>query len=70
QLFYATWLRCGSGVEMRPDVLNGEWAMLRFIDGQLESAMSFDTDGTRIGRILVQRNPEKLARIASACAAG
>jgi RNA polymerase sigma-70 factor (ECF subfamily) len=32
--------------------------------------MSFDTDGTRIGRILVQRNPEKLARIASACAAG
>jgi RNA polymerase sigma-70 factor (ECF subfamily) len=70
QLFYATWLRCGSGVEMRPVVLNGQWAMLRFIDGQLEAAMSFETDGTRIGRILVQRNPDKLARIAAACTAG
>ncbi|KVE00304.1 MULTISPECIES: RNA polymerase sigma-70 factor [Burkholderia] len=70
QLFYATWLRCGSGVEMRPVVLNGEWAMLRFIAGQLEAAMSFETDGARIGRILVQRNPDKLARIAAACAAG
>ncbi|HDR9485227.1 TPA: RNA polymerase sigma-70 factor [Burkholderia aenigmatica] len=69
QLFYATWLRCGSGVEMRPVVLNGQWAMLRFIDGQLESAMSFETDGTRIARILVQRNPDKLARIAAACTA-
>jgi len=69
QLFYATWLRCGSGVEMRPVVLNGQWAMLRFIAGQLEAAMSFETDGTRIGRILVQRNPDKLARIAAACGA-
>ncbi|MBP0606377.1 MULTISPECIES: RNA polymerase sigma-70 factor [Burkholderia] len=70
QLFYATWLRCGSGVEMRAVVLNGEWAMLRIIAGQLESAMAFETDGTRIVRILVQRNPDKLARIAAACSAG
>ncbi|ABB10211.1 RNA polymerase sigma-70 factor [Burkholderia sp. Ac-20384] len=70
QLFYATWLRCGSGVEMRPVVLNDEWAMLRFIAGQLESAMAFETDGTRIVRILVQRNPDKLARIAAVCGAG
>ncbi|MBN3778400.1 RNA polymerase sigma-70 factor [Burkholderia sp. Ac-20345] len=70
QLFYATWLRCGSGVEMRPAVLNDEWAMLRFIAGQLESAMAFETDGTRIVRILVQRNPDKLARIAAVCGAG
>ncbi|MBU9376801.1 RNA polymerase sigma-70 factor [Burkholderia multivorans] len=65
QLFYAAWLRYGSGVEMRPVVLNGQWAMLRFIAGQLESAMAFETDGTRIVRILVQRNPDKLARIAA-----
>ncbi|KVQ97879.1 RNA polymerase sigma-70 factor [Burkholderia ubonensis] len=69
QLFYAAWLRYGSGVEMRPVVLNGQWAMLRFIAGQLESAMSFETDGTRVMRILVQRNPDKLARIAAACTA-
>ncbi|KWF12391.1 RNA polymerase sigma-70 factor [Burkholderia pseudomultivorans] len=68
QLFYAAWLRYGSGVEMRQVVLNGQWAMLRFIAGQLESAMAFDTDGTRIVRILVQRNPDKLARIAAVCA--
>ncbi|MBU9667407.1 RNA polymerase sigma-70 factor [Burkholderia multivorans] len=65
QLFYAAWLRYGSGVEMRPVVLNGQWAMLRFIVGQLESAMAFEADGTRIVRILVQRNPDKLARIAA-----
>jgi RNA polymerase sigma-70 factor (ECF subfamily) len=27
--------------------------------------MAFETDGTRIVRILVQRNPDKLARIAA-----
>jgi len=46
--------------------VNGEWALLRFIDGVLESAQSYETDGERITRIHVQRNPEKLARLAAA----
>ena len=34
--------------------------------GVLESAQSYETDGERITRIHVQRNPEKLARLAAA----
>jgi len=68
QLFYASFLRYGGALDVRPVLLNGQWALLRFIDGQLESAQSFETNGERIVRILVQRNPDKLARIASLCA--
>jgi RNA polymerase sigma-70 factor (ECF subfamily) len=39
---------------------------MRFIDGVLESAQSFETDGQRITRIHVQRNPRKLERLAAA----
>jgi len=66
QLFYATHLRFGSGVRVELAMVNGEWALLRFIDGVLESAQSYETDGERITRIHVQRNPEKLARLAAA----
>ena len=52
---------------MEPVELNGEPGLLRFIDGELESAQSFEIDrtdaGERIVRIHVQRNPDKLARI-------
>ncbi|RDK00778.1 RNA polymerase sigma-70 factor [Paraburkholderia lacunae] len=70
QLFYASSLRYGSEIGVRLVVLNGQWALLRFIEGKLESAQSFETDGERIVRIHVQRNPDKLARIAAACANG
>jgi RNA polymerase sigma-70 factor (ECF subfamily) len=66
QLFYATHLRFGSGVRVELAMVNGEWALLRFIDGVLESAQSCETDGEHITRIHVQRNPEKLARLAAA----
>ena len=66
QLFYAAHLRFGSGVRVELAMINGEWALLRFIDGVLESAQSCETDGERITRIHVQRNPEKLARLAAA----
>ena len=66
QLFYANKLRFGEGLRVEVAVVNGEWALLRFIDGQLESAQSYETDGERIVRIHVQRNPEKLAHLAHA----
>ena len=66
QLFYASSLRYGSELGVKFVVLNGQWALLRFIEGKLESAQSFETDGERIVRIHVQRNPDKLARIAAA----
>jgi len=65
QLFYAAFLRYGKGVRLDLVMLNGEWAFLRFIDGKLESAQTFDIEDERIVRIQVQRNPDKLERIAA-----
>lgn len=67
QLFYAGVLRHGEdGVRVEVVGLNGQWGLLRFIEGKLESAQAYETDGQRITRILVQRNPFKLARVAQA----
>jgi RNA polymerase sigma-70 factor (TIGR02957 family) len=65
QLYLATALRCGSGLKVELAMINGEWGLLRFIDGMLESAQSFETDGERIVRIHAQRNPDKLAELAA-----
>jgi RNA polymerase sigma-70 factor (TIGR02957 family) len=66
QLYLATQLRYPGAVRFEVVVLNGQWGLLRFIDGALESAQSLETDGERIVRIHAQRNPDKLARIAQA----
>ncbi|MTW11252.1 RNA polymerase sigma-70 factor [Pseudoduganella eburnea] len=50
-------------VEFRPVTLNGEPGLLRFIDGRLESALAFLSDGQRITGIYAVRNPDKLQRI-------
>lgn len=70
QLFYASARRYGSELGIKLAELNGQWALLRFIGGKLESAQLFETDGERIGRIFVQLNPDKLARIAAAYSKG
>lgn len=66
QLFYAANLRFKQALRIELAVINGQWGVLRFIDGVLESAQSYETDGKRIVRIHVQRNPDKLVRIAAA----
>ncbi|HSV69382.1 MAG TPA: RNA polymerase sigma-70 factor [Methylibium sp.] len=66
QLYLATSLRYPGKVRFEVVVLNGQWGLLRFIDGALESAQALETDGERIVRIHAQRNPDKLARIAQA----
>ena len=66
QLYLATSLRYPNLVRFEVVVLNGQWGLLRFIDGALESAQSLETDGERIVRIHAQRNPDKLARMAKA----
>ena len=66
QLYLATHLRYRDAVRYEVAVLNGQWGLLRFIEGALESAQTFETDGERIVRIHAQRNPDKLARIAGA----
>lgn len=66
QLYYATHLRYKGAQEIKLVVMNGEWGILRFIEGVLESAQSFETNAERIVRIHVQRNPDKLANVLTA----
>jgi RNA polymerase sigma-70 factor (ECF subfamily) len=64
QLYFAVWRRMGGAVRMELVDINGEPGLLRFVDGTLESAQTFEIEGERIVRIRAQRNPDKLARIA------
>jgi RNA polymerase sigma-70 factor (TIGR02957 family) len=66
QLYLAVSLRYAGRVRYELAELNGEWGLLRFIDGALESAQALQIDGGRVVRIHAQRNPDKLARIAEA----
>jgi RNA polymerase sigma-70 factor (ECF subfamily) len=62
-LYLATFLKHGDGVVYRLAQVNGEPGLLRYVDGQLESAQAFVTDGERILAIYAVRNPDKLAGI-------
>ena len=62
-LYWALFRRCGAQVAYRMVHINGEPGLLRYVDGQLESAQAFVTDGERIVSIYAVRNPEKLAGI-------
>jgi RNA polymerase sigma-70 factor (ECF subfamily) len=66
QLFFAASRRYKTELRMELAVLNDQWALLRYIRGELESALMFEIVDERITRVFVQRNPEKLARIAAA----
>ena len=66
QLFFATELRFKGQQRVELVNLNGQWGLLRYINGALESAQAYETDGDRIVRIYVQRNPDKLALLAAA----
>lgn len=63
-LFWALSKRLGDGVSYRLVMINGEPGLLRYVDGQLESAQALVTDGERITAMYVVRNPDKLAGIA------
>lgn len=66
QLYMAVSLRFAGRVHYELAELNGEWGLLRFIDGALESAQALQIgDGCIVG-LHVQRNPDKLRRIAQA----
>jgi RNA polymerase sigma-70 factor (TIGR02957 family) len=66
QLYFAAQRRYGNGLRVELASVNGQLGLLRFIDGVLESAHSYETDGERIVRIHIQRNPDKLAPLAAA----
>lgn len=62
-LFWVTGRRLGPQTAYRHALINGEPGLLRYVDGKLESAMAFATDGERIVGIYAVRNPDKLAHI-------
>lgn len=53
----------GDEVRYVPAQVNGEPGLLRYVDGQLESAQSFVIENGRIVAIYVVRNPDKLAHV-------
>ena len=55
--------RLGAQVVYRMALINGEPGLLRYVDGRIESAQAFVTDGERIVAIYAVRNPDKLAGI-------
>jgi RNA polymerase sigma-70 factor (ECF subfamily) len=71
-LYWAQFLRLGERVSYRIATINGEAGVLRYIDGQLESAQAFVIDfvtgGERIVSIYTVRNPDKLVNIDKASA--
>lgn len=64
-LYWAMFRRLGTQVEYRVVLINGEPGLLRYVNGQLESAQAVVTDGERIVAIYAVRNPDKLAGIAN-----
>jgi RNA polymerase sigma-70 factor (ECF subfamily) len=54
-----------AGLSYRLARVNGEPGAVGMWDGQVALVMSFVTDGERIARIYVVRNPDKLARVVS-----
>ena len=62
-LYWALSRRLADKVAYRIAQVNGEPGVLRYVDGRLESAQAFVTDGERIIAIYAVRNPDKLAGI-------
>jgi RNA polymerase sigma-70 factor (ECF subfamily) len=63
RLFCRTLDKYPGQVEYRSATLNGEPGFLRYIGGQLESALAFGIQDGRISGIYVVRNPDKLTGI-------
>ena len=68
QLLFAANLRYKHALRVELAMINGQYAVLRYVGDELESAQSYESDGERITRVHVQRNPEKLARLVAALA--
>jgi len=68
QLYFAVRRR---HAQMQVEVvqINGAPGLLRFLDGRLESAQTFEIEAGRIVRVYSQRNPDKLAGLSAAWAA-
>lgn len=62
-LYWAVSKRHAGQMLYRIALINGEAGLLRYVNGQLESAQALVSDGERIVAIYAVRNPDKLAGI-------
>lgn len=67
QLYLATFLRYRDRQQVLVVELNGAPALMRFVDGRLESTHAMVIERDRIAAIDVQRNPDKLTHLRLAC---
>ncbi len=63
RLYFAIHRRHGSQLDYRMALINGEPGLLRYVNGKIESAQAFASDGTHITAIYAMRNPDKLMAI-------
>jgi RNA polymerase sigma-70 factor (ECF subfamily) len=64
-LLFAPTLRPSMRMRVELATINGHAGVLRYLHGELESAQFYESDGERIIRLYVQRNPRKLRRLAA-----
>lgn len=62
-LYWAQHRRLGEQLAYHMALINGEPGLLHYVNGRLDSAQAFVTDGERIVAIYAVRNPDKLAGI-------
>jgi RNA polymerase sigma-70 factor (ECF subfamily) len=62
-VFWSVEHKYPSRVTYRAARVNGEPGLLRYVDGQLESAQAFIVDAGKIVAVFVIRNPDKLAGV-------
>ena len=62
-VFWSVEHKFPSRVTYRAARVNGEAGLLRYVDGQLESAQAFIIDAGKIVAVFVMRNPDKLAGV-------
>ncbi len=63
RLLQAFYRLAGPRLTYRPALVNGEPGLLRFLDGELDAAITCISDGSRILDLYVVRNPDKLRGI-------
>ncbi|MCU0763228.1 MAG: RNA polymerase sigma-70 factor [Hydrogenophaga sp.] len=62
-LYWARALRHGACQQYRMAHLNGEPGLLIYVDGKIESAQAFVSNGERVVSIYMVRNPDKLRHV-------
>jgi RNA polymerase sigma-70 factor, ECF subfamily len=55
--------RHAEGISVEGTEVNGEYGVLLSFEGEIDSVLTFEVERDRVARILIVRNPEKLARI-------